>query len=47
MIGDVEVAGYQGSWSGTSDVDIAPGDTIALVSADGTQVCHGTVEQTR
>ncbi|MFI5047556.1 MAG: hypothetical protein ACHQIG_10880 [Acidimicrobiia bacterium] len=43
MIGDVEVTGYRGSWSGTSSVDIAPGDTIALVSTDGAQVCHGTV----
>jgi hypothetical protein len=46
-IGDVQVDAYQGSWSGTSTVDIAPGDKVALVSAGGAQVCHGTIETTR
>jgi len=42
-IGDVQVDAYRGSWTGTSSVDIAPGDTVALVSAEGSQVCHGTI----
>ena len=47
MIGDVQVDAYRGSWTGTSTVDIAPGDTVALVSAEGAQVCHGTIGTTR
>jgi hypothetical protein len=47
VIGDVQVAAYRGSWSGTSSVDISPGDRVALVSTDGAQVCHGTVATIR
>jgi len=47
VIGDVDVVAYRGSWSGTSSVAIAPGDTVSLVSSEGTPVCHGEVEMTR
>ena len=47
VIGDVDVGAYRGSWSGTSSVAIAPGDTVSLVSSDGTPVCHGELEATR
>jgi hypothetical protein len=42
-MGAVTVQDGQGSWTGTSPVPIRSGTTIALVSADGKTVCHGTV----
>lgn len=47
VIGDMQVDAYRGTWAGTSDVDIAPGDTVALVSGEGAQVCHGLVQAPR
>ena len=47
VIGDVQVDASHGSWTGTSTVDLAPGDQVALVSAAGAPVCHGTIETTR
>jgi hypothetical protein len=46
-IGDVEISGTSGWWAGTSRVDLAPGDRIALVSGTGARVCQGTLESTR
>jgi hypothetical protein len=42
-IGTMTVADGAGSWTGRSDMPLATGSTIALVSTDGTRACHGTV----
>lgn len=47
VIGGIDVVSYRGTWMGTSKVAVSAGDTISLVDAQGTQVCHGMVETTR
>jgi len=46
-IGAVDVQEYRGSWMGSSPVAIGAGDTVSLVSATGTAVCHGTLTTTQ
>jgi hypothetical protein len=46
VIGDMEVTGNRGMWSGTSQVDIGSGSRISLVDHEGSTVCEGRVEST-
>src|SRR5262245_23965319 len=46
-IGAVDVHDYRGSWMGSSPVAIGEGDTVSLVSATGSAVCHGTLTTTQ
>jgi hypothetical protein len=42
-LGTMTIDGSHGSWTGRSTRPITNGSTIALVDANGTAVCHGTV----
>jgi hypothetical protein len=42
-IGSMQVEGGRGSWTGRSDARLGAGARIALVDANGNEVCHGTV----
>jgi hypothetical protein len=42
-IGTMSVAGGRGSWTGSSATPLVTDSRIALVDAEGSEVCHGTV----
>jgi hypothetical protein len=44
-LGAMHVETGRGSWTGHSEEPLGPGSRIALVDAQGNEVCHGTVPQ--